>query len=371
MNEDYGILLIRLNREKKKYIARRYLQFELAIPKSMQILRLNPMNFPRNVEEKIRRHYVNILKMTREDEKANARKFKQESKRLGQVITKTFLKTIIEKFDIDLDSEKNIAIALDEETVKIPWELGFINDMPIRFCDKCNVGRLRIVEHESWHVPTMSRSPRIGDRALVVGINYIGSPTKAKRLKYAEEEAAKIKVILENYFKVTLLRGEEATKDRILKELQKGVKVFHFTGHGGITKDKSGILAFDGELTTQEFDESLEITDTPAPCLSFMNACETSTEFSTVTDVEWKSYSWAFMMADCGGRAFIGTFWPINDCPETASFSCNFYKEFFDKEKPIAKALQKVRKALVSRDETNGYAYVLYGPPTLKKRDII
>lgn len=379
MNEDYAILFITLNEESKRVQRKRYLRCELAIPNSMQILRLLPLNrahkqslkLTRNIEMRIRHPYVKILRIMRNrDEEVNIKKFKHELIKLGKTIGGNLLRAIINGFDIDLDSEKNMAIALDKETAKIPWELGFIGDIHFRLCDKFDVGRLRIVEDYSWH---RTNETRRSDNALVVGINYKNSPINAEELEYAEDEAAKVKEILtENGLKVIPLQGREAKRNRILKELRRGVKIFHFTGHANMTKEGSSILAYDGELTAADFASSLE--ETPAPSLSFMNACETSTEFSTVTkhaNSEWESYNWAFAMADAGGRAFIGTFWPISDSKETQLFSCKFYKEFLYKENSIAKSLHKARELINKKDETIGYAYVLYGPPTLMKKDLI
>lgn len=378
MNEDYAILFITLNGENKIIQRTRYLKCELAIPNSMQVLRLLPPNrahkqslkLTRDIEMKIRRPYVKILKIMRNrEEEVNIKKFKRELIKLGKAISKNLLKAIISGFDIDLDSERNMAIALDSDTAKIPWELGFISETHFRLCDKFDVGRLRIVEDYSWH---RTNETRRSAHALVVGINYKNSPINTEELEYAEDEAAKVEEILtENGLKVISLLGKKATRDRILKELRRGVKIFHFTGHGNMAKEVSSIFAYDGELTTIDFINSLE--ETPAPSLSFMNACETSTEFSTVikqANSEWESYNWAFAMADAGGRAFIGTFWPISDSKETQLFSYRFYREFLDKDNSIAKSLRKARELTNKKDETIGYAYVLYGPPTLMKKDL-
>ena len=387
MTESYGILAIELEDRQ------RYLKCELYVTNSMQIVRLCPHKLPKKLysqeivqipqylqslrltkkfeEKEIRSPYVNIVKMMKKDGEVNIKQFKKELIKLSKGI-KEILEPIFKRFDIDVNSEKNLAIALDKETAKIPWELGYFNDSFVHLCDKINVGRLRIVEDYYW---LATKEVKSSDRALVVGINYENSPLSLNGLDYAEDEAVKIKEILNDYdFKVTLLLGEEATKNNILKEIRKGAKIFHFTGHGDMKRKKSSIFAYDGELSTQEFASFYEnIGKIPAPNLTFLNACQTSSEFSTKKrkDDGWESYNWAFTLAENGGRVFIGTLWPINDNKATQLFSCIFYREFLRESKPLASSLHEARRSVVRKDETAAYAYVLYAPPTLTKKDVM
>src|SRR5689334_15421440 len=75
--------------------------------------------------------------------------------------------------------------------------------------------------------------------ALCVGINYKGSDTRIPRLRFAEQDAQDIAILLEERaFQVTTLLGSQATRRALYNELnsiantQADLCVLYFSGHG-------------------------------------------------------------------------------------------------------------------------------------------
>jgi len=267
----------------------------------------------------------------------------------------------------------SLALALDEETVQIPWELALFQKRPVvHLCERINIGRLRVVKSESW-INSRERKRR-KPRALVVGINYKDCRKKLRELDWAEEEAKEITSILKNNgFSVTPLYGKKAKKSKIAKELQRGVDIFHFTGHGGMSRDETKIMASDKDLLVKDLDDILGTS--VGPRFSFMNACETAIERDTVSRSRWDAYSWAYALANYGGRVFVGTLWPIFE-DEARLFSCRFYQELLGVEKrTLADAIHQSRHEVKKKGKNEAIytwpAYVLYGPPSLLIDDIL
>lgn len=350
---------------------RKWLECELTDPKSMQITSFDqrPIKLTEAFKKDILRPYKKLLRMAR-DEETRAGDFGQELRVIGSEIYQ-ILHPIFRRFDMDVREGTALALALDEETVDIPWELALLQKKPcIRLCESVNVGRLRVVKSERWFNPSERRRKR---RALVVGINYKDCGEKSGELDWAESEAEEVASILEGHdIQVTLLPGKKAKRKRIVKELKYGLDIFHFTGHGSMTRDESRISACDGDLLAKDLHK---ILGTVAPRLSFMNACETAIERATIGEAKWDAYSWAYALAEQGGRVFIGTLWPIYE-EEARLFSCRFYKELLGVENrtladSVRQARLKVKKGDSDKSVFTWPAYVLYGPPSLQKDDIL
>ena len=82
----------------------------------------------------------------------------------------------------------------------------------------------------------------MGERqALIVGINEYGEESGLVRLRFAEADAATFAETLERVcgFETSLLRGAEATPERIARSLRRYYQeedlelfLFYFAGHG-------------------------------------------------------------------------------------------------------------------------------------------
>jgi len=364
MVQDYPIL--RLRRLGRK------LECELTDPSSMQIVGIEH-KFSQKTKTKINKHYESILRMTGGEE-PSLTKFKRELNKLGSEIDRT-LKYILKNLAFEIKENSPIALALDEETVKIPWELGLLprslteKNKQLFFCEAASIGRLRVVKAEYWEQTFPKKSRR--DKALVVGINYEDSRHKITSLEHAEEEAEKVKAILEdNDIHVTSLQGKEAKFNKVKEELNKGVDIFHFTGHGSTSRNKSKIYLHDKVLWAKELENLL--SKSPTPSLSFFNACETAVDIEKRGKVYWAPYNWAFALANQGGSIFIGTLWSVYEL-DAQAFAETFYKKFLGtRRKTLAEAMYQARNVIKRRK--NGIlswpAYVLYGPPTLKPDDL-
>jgi len=357
------------------------LECELTVPESMQITSLSSIKLTEKSRKNILRHYVAILRLLRKKSEPDITVFKRELRELGKKIGKV-LRKIISGLAIDTAEDVELALALDETTVDIPWELALVKERPrIHLCEKMNVGRLRVVKEDSW-IGTSRGSRRKSRRALVVGIDYKDRKCRPLgELDWAEREAESVRSILEgNDLDVTFLPGKKATKKRIERELKRGVEIFHFSGHGTMERGQSKIEACDQSLSTNDLDNILG-NDEYAPTLSFLNACETSIERDTIGENMWEAYNWADALARCGGKVFIGTLWPIFEGvgeseKEALLFPARFYKTFLGyKAGTLAESMRQARLEIKSMGEdemiTSWPAYVLYGSPWLLSKDFL
>jgi len=342
----------------------------------MQIISFDedPIKLTRKLKRDILRPYIRILKMSRNEDTPNVGRFKKELRAIGTEIW-NILGSIFKRYDLDVKEGTSLAIALDDETVDIPWELALFKKRPrIHLCENMNIGRLRVVKSEVWENPPPER--RRKPRALVVGIDYKDKDCRKElgELDWAEKEAEEVASILEgNGFSVTLLLGRNAKRKRIVKGLRRGVDVFHFTGHGRMIRDESKIMACDEDLLAKNLVDILD--SAVAPSLSFMNACETAIERDTVGQGLWEVYSWAYALAEQGGKVFVGTLWPIFE-DAARWFSRRFYEEILGlKKRTLAEAIRQAKLDVKKRakDETiyTWPAYVLYGPPSLLIDDLL
>lgn len=291
--------------------------------------------------------------------------------------------------DLGFDFRKkgSLALALDNQTVKIPWELGHIknpqNGNSYSLCDRFRIGRMRVIEcqeNEQWY---NRQDLRRKNRALVVGNNYEQAPKtrRIRKLTEAENEAYIIaKILIKHGFEekdVKVLTGSQVTKKAILEELSTGVEVFHFSGHGIMSRNNSCLILNNTDLSAKEFKESTKYL---APRFTFFNACESSIDSSKKDRPTVVPNSWAYAMATRGGRAFVGTLWSVCE-PNSTDFAQTFYHEFFGGTKNLAEALQSARYQTCVKEtckkhtnEPTDYTwpgYMLYGVPTTTKNDIL
>lgn len=325
--------------------------------------------FPTKLQTNLFRSYSLILRELRK-KKPNISKFRTELRSIGKQLRST-LDYVFKQFDLKPTELDGLALALDDSSVKIPWELTLTSERPImHLCETTRVGRMRVVRSEEWED---TKNQRKKPRALVVGINYEDCRKNLDILDFPEEEAARISSILNGHdVTVECLLGKQATKKRIIKILKKGVDIFHFTGHGSMKKEISSLYAYDEDLIAKDLEEYLEYA--VAPYLTFVNACETAVERSTITDTKWESYTWANALTNLGGRAFIGTLWPVWD-EDSSVFSECFYKELFSiNKRTLAESVRLARKKVAKKCGKDAIltwpSYVLYGPPWLLKENL-
>ena len=356
------------------------LECELSEPSSMQIVRIDRKSakITKALRNTIPRTYAGLVEMAGNPEIYDPRVFSKELKILEREIGKT-LTPILKDLAFTVNRNSTLALALDDETVKIPWELGLVprdkapGSPKVLLSDAMSVGRLRVVKEDSWLDDTgRKRSPS----ALVIGIDYINCQNaRARRLqplKKAEEEARNVATILKslNVKNTKLLCGEEATFEEVTCELAYGPDIVHFTGHGVMSRNNSKICLWDSDLDAEFYNRAMQFA---APALAFFNACESSIDTPKKTTQTWAPYNWAYAMAYAGGKAFIGTLWSVCE-PNAGFFAKTFYQEFLGiGSKSLAESMRQARiKTRQKEGESHTWpGYVLYGPPTLLSKDIL
>jgi len=339
--QDYPVLRIRQNGNE--------LECELAEPTSMQIVRIRRKNVRiTKALKRIPSKYTSIVQMMEHDEPPNLRTFRLELRILGNEIGRVLTPILLGYLSKKLTMENE----------------------PKMLCDALCVGRLRVVEDKSW-----KQSPKRGHttKALVVGIDYKDCRIGIGELDHAQEEAEGVQAILKNNdIPVTFLPGKEATRAKVIETLKQGVDIFHFTGHGSMSWNKSKICLSDEDLWAKDLSHVL--TNTAAPSLSFFNACETCVDTPRKGKVEWAPYSWAYSFSKNGGNAFVGTLWSVLE-KEALCFAQTFYQKFLGiRNNSLAKAMHQARNKIKKGKLDKIYswpAYVLYGPPTLVRDDLM
>jgi CHAT domain-containing protein len=378
MTDDYPILRIR-------QIGNRF-EFELINPSSMQITQVHRKKAKfSNSLKKIMATYRILVNIAGCKESMSAENRELFEEMLTDLCKETgsIFSDVLGDLGFDFRKKGNLALALDNQTVKIPWELGHIknpqNGNVCMLCDQFSIGRLRVVEGEQWY---NSLDLRRKNRALVVGNNYGYAPKRRIRpLTDAENEAnAVAKILIKNGFNeqdVKVLTGPQVTKKAILEELKNGVDVFHFTGHGVMSRNNSRLILNNTDLSAKDFKDSTRYS---APRFTFFNACESSIDSPKNDKTAVVPNNWAYAMATQGGRVFIGTLWSVCE-PSSTDFAKTVYQEFFGEKKPLAEALRSARDETFLKetckkytDEPTNYTwpgYMLYGVPTTTKQDIL
>jgi len=292
------------------------------------------------------------------------------------------LATIFEHFGLfDNKRRVNLTLKLDNQTRRIPWELGILPNDPERcLCERNNVGRAIEVQHRNgWKIFLDKKTAVHNYKALIVGIDYKKN-SKANPLDHSEQDAKAVHNYLTKFSKSKKGKnlkvlpkkiGGNAKKANIEKRFQEGVTLFHFSGHGSLEERVGDIILADNKyLTTKELDDLLEKAQTRAPTFSFMNACETCLQKPD----RWGVYDWAHTMANNGARALIGTFWSVID-EDATNFSLAFYKNFLREGRTIDESVRRARLYIKEKSGEDGIftwpAFVLYGPPTLKAKDVL
>ena len=367
MARDYSILRIRQAENK--------FECELIDPTSMQIVSINRRKAKFTIgQRKILTTYGKLVELAGSSKPSEIREFSRQLEILS-IETGKILTHLLKNIGFNIEKETTLALALDNHTVKIPWELAYVpKDPRVQYrkmlCEKLRVGRLRVVNAENWFDPPDRRRT---NRALVVGIDYKNTKRKIEPLDWAEDEAENIIGILENhgFNKPVLLKAEKATKKAVINELRRGVDVFHFSGHGEMSRNCGQLCLNDQDLSAKTFEH--ESKNCAAPRLTYFNACESSIDSPKKARSACVPYSWAFAMANQGGKVFIGTLWSVCE-PDAGEFAQRFYREFFGKRKTLAAAMEQARTDTFIREKNTDYTwpgYVLYGIPTLTKRDIL
>jgi CHAT domain-containing protein len=160
---------------------------------------------------------------------------------------------------------------------------------------------------------------------------------------------------------ITVIRGGEATRARLLAEFRSGdYDAIHFAGHAFFdtaAPASSGILCAGGRVLSGA---DLAAMDS-VPALVFFNACESGRLRSAVNPLRQLDRSVGFAEAFLrGGVAnFIGTWWPVSDAGATA-FATPLYRGLA-KGASIGTALNAARSAVRALPSADWANYLHYG----------
>ncbi len=301
--EDYPVL--RIMEKDGKF------ECELTEPNSMQVSSIE-LKISSKDKNQIISQYNEIIKiMALYPENApSPTQFSSILKTLGVEIGK-ILNPILRKLAFEVEKSCSLALALDEQTSENPLGIRTIiqNSRTKTTYAFVPSGMYRQTPNYTTTFLGTFTQEKKKKKALVVGINYDDRPELGV-LTRAEDEAEKISTTLErNDISVNRLIGKKATWDAVLSELMEGVDIFHFTGHGAVSWNKAKIFLNDKDLWAKDLNDFLK--KSPAPSLSFFNACESSIDASKNGKVTWRPYSWAYAMAMEGGNRLIGTQWSV------------------------------------------------------------
>jgi CHAT domain-containing protein len=160
---------------------------------------------------------------------------------------------------------------------------------------------------------------------------------------------------------ITLIRGGDATRARLLAEFRSGdYDAIHFAGHAWFDAEapaSSGILCAGGRVLSGADLAALD----SVPALVFFNACESGRLRTAVNPLRQLDRSVGFAEAFLrGGVAnFIGTWWPVSDGAASA-FATSIYRDLA-RGRSIGDSLNAARRAVRELPSPDWANYLHYG----------
>lgn len=250
---------------------------------------------------------------------------------------------------------KNLVLAIDEELVRIPWELVYDGEQFL--CLKFSMGRL-ISARRGEPLPVKYRSTGEKLRMLI-----IADPTD--NLESAYREGICIKDTLDCDRPRLTIDFKSTSVDTVyVKKSLRSYDIVHFAGHCDRDRsgDGSGWVLSDGIFSACDV---ASMSEQSMPSLVFSNACH-SAEVKKEVDVDYqrKTYSLASAFLFSGVRHYIGTVQKIEDSTGF-SFASEFYAHVL-MGKSVGEGLRRARLSL-AHDVFSGLNwanYILYGDPS-------
>ena len=349
------------------------IECNLIDPDSAQIASIDLPNVKQQ-KTKIFRSFKKAVKLVSsidfEKNLDSQKRFKKELIQTGEEGGLIF-KRIRKNLDLNLNKNSYLNLIVDDKTSEIPWELAILKKGTNSICKSINLSRMRVVKNQynRWYnIDQLRRKPK----ALIIGINYENDDDL--NLSSPEKEADNISHLLENAgFSVTTLIGNEASRKAIVKGLKKEVDVFHFSGHGDLSKkNDNSLIVSDGTMINSS-DIGHLLGNAVSPKIVYLNACLTSLERVNITDGKWDPYTWASAFLEKGSSVFIGSLWPISDYP-SSKFAERFYNELLNKDNStLGRVFRNARiKTMKINDPYNTWlSMLLYGSSFVPLEKII
>jgi CHAT domain-containing protein len=241
----------------------------------------------------------------------------------------------------------------DHAASRWPWETLTINGWaPAR-----QGGLTRSYAAEDLSVAKWKASRRLAENlALLLVID----PTED--LAGARKEGERIRQVLAGTgVEVTVLRGGEATRARLLDEFRAGrYDAIHYAGHAffdPVSPASSGILCAGGRVLSGADLAGLDAL----PALVCFNACESGRlrQPGQVQRALGRSAGFAEAFLRGGVANFIGTWWPVSDAA-AARFATVLYQRLLEGDS-IGRALHAARLAIRRIGSADWANYLHYG----------
>lgn len=252
-----------------------------------------------------------------------------------------------------------LVVVHDAAASRIPWETLCIR----RWFPALGAGLSRRFTTERLAPARFSAARRRG-RGLAALV--VADPTGD--LPAAAREAAHLAALLRpvRLARVTLVRGREASRARLLAELQSGAyDLLHFAGHAVFdprSPGRSGLRCSDGVLSGIELGEITRV-----PALVVFSACESGRLHGAAAgrrSLEGRAragHGLAEVLLRAGVASYVGTARPVGDLAALA-FAEAFYGSLLQNA-PIGAAVLAARCALRERRAPGWADYIHYGDP--------
>lgn len=246
-----------------------------------------------------------------------------------------------------------LVIVHDDAASRWPWETLCIDD----WAPACSAGMSRRYAAEDLSVAKWHEERRLAPRLEML---LVVNPTED--LPGAQQEGDRLlRVLAGTDAGVTVLRGSEATRARLLEEFRSGrYDVIHYAGHAYFdpaSPASSGILCAGGRVLSGSDLASLEAL----PALVCFNACESGRvrQATQVRRALGRSTGFAEAFLRGGVANFLGTWWPVSDAA-AARFATVFYEQLMQGT-AVGTALNAARKAVRRIGSGDWANYLHYG----------
>ncbi|MCC7106704.1 MAG: CHAT domain-containing protein, partial [Chloroflexi bacterium] len=244
-------------------------------------------------------------------------------------------------------------LVLTTNDASLPWEL--LHDGQDALALRIPIGRSLIASRRR-------RSTDPGRRPSAQrGFLVVGNPTG--RLDEAEREIAALGDLLGRQAGFRVLRGAQATRETVLRELRAGeFATVHFVGElrlGGGQRQGLWFMLADGQaIGAADFEEVLQ-----GDPFVFLHGQVIDAPPGRYQGVEVQEL--AASLANAGTRGFVGTLWPSYG-PASRQVAVEFYRKGFEGT-GAGEALRQARTIVRARrgDEPTWAAFAFYGDPTL------
>jgi len=246
-----------------------------------------------------------------------------------------------------------LVVVHDDAASRWPWETLTIGG----WAPACAAGLSRRYAAEDLSVAKWNEERRLSARLEML---LVVNPTED--LPGAQQEGERLLRVLDGTDAVvTCLRGNEATRARLLGEFRSGkYDAIHYAGHAYFdpaSPASSGILCAGGRVLSGSDLASLDVL----PALVCFNACESGRvrQAAQVQRALGRSTGFAEAFLRGGVANFLGTWWPVSDAA-AARFATAFYEQLMHGA-AVGPALNAARGAVRRIGSGDWANYLHYG----------